>query len=142
MKKSVIMNSGMAALAIVMFCGCQIPGPRPSNKSLIKATMANWKAALLARDLDKLMSVYSDNYVSTRGDGKDSVREFMTGVFEKGWLDNIKVNIEGAKTAIKGSKATFAPVEFVSDRGTRTMEFTLQKEKGTWLIVGSKRQEQ
>jgi len=142
MKKSVIMNSGISALAIFMLFGCQVPGPGHSDEELVNATMAGWKAALLARDLDKLMAVYSGNYVSTRGGGKDSVREFMADVFKKGWLDNIKVNIEGAKTVIKGSKATFGPVKFVSDTSTRTMKFTLQKEITTWLIVGSKRQEQ
>ena len=140
MKKPVIMNLRMVVVIVALAGGCQIGGP--SDQELIDTTMADWKAALIAQDLDKLMPVYSENYVSTRGGGKDSVREFMTDVFNDGYLDNAKVNLEGAETTIEEDKAEFGPVEVITDTGTYTLEYTLQKEDGTWLIVGSEMQEQ
>jgi len=66
----------------------------------------------------------------------------MAGIFDRGWMDNVKVNLENAKIKIKGDKAQFGPVEFISDEGKFSYEYILQKEYGAWFIVGSKRQEQ
>ncbi len=142
MKRSVITKLGVGILTAALLCGCQTLGRGPSDKELVNTTMADWKAALTARDMDKLMAAYSENYASERGTDKNSVREFMTRVFDEDWMDNIKVNMEDAETTIEGDKAEFGPVEFISDRGTMKIDYTLQKEDGAWRIVGSKRQEQ
>ena len=139
MKRSVILNLSPVVLAAFLVCGCQTPGVGPSDEELISTTMAEWKTALVAQDIDKLMAAYSENYVSTRGTGKDSIREFMARAFEQSFLDSVEVKIEDAQITIEGDKATYGPVEFVSDRGTFTLEYKLQKEGGAWLIVGSKR---
>jgi len=140
MKKSVILNLNLAVLVAILVCGCQTAGP--SNEQLVSTTMADWKASLIAEDLDKLMTVYSMNYVSTRGTGKDSMREFMTKAFESDFMNNVEINIEDAEIVIEGDKATYGPVEFISDRGTFALEYKLQKEEEAWLIVGSTRLEQ
>ena len=138
MKRSVILNLSPVVLAAFLVCGCQTLGVGPSDEELISTTMAEWKAALVAQDIDKLMAAYSENYVSTRGTGKDSIREFMARAFEQSFLDSVEVKIEDAQITIEGDKATYGPVEFVSDRGTFTLEYKLQKEDGAWFIVGSK----
>ncbi|MHC4587074.1 MAG: YybH family protein [Planctomycetota bacterium] len=140
MKKSVILSLVLLVFAMVI-CGCQTPAKGPSDKELINATMTEWKAALEAKDLDRLMAVFSDNYVSSSGSGKVAMRERMAGAIERGSLDNIKIKIENAKIMLVGDQATFGPVEITSDRGTLTIEYTLQREDVKWLIVGSKRQE-
>jgi len=142
MKKSVILNLSLAVLAAVLVCGCQTLGVGPSDEELVNTTMAEWKAAMAAKDMDKLMATFSENYVSTRGTGKDSMREFMTRAFNEGFMDNVEVNVEDAQIMIEGDKATFGPVEFISDRGTFALEYKLQKEEDAWLIVGSTRLEQ
>jgi ketosteroid isomerase-like protein len=141
MKKSVILNLSLTVFAVAL-CGCRTFGVGPSDEELVSTTMAEWKAAMVAKDLDKLMATFSENYLSSRGSGKDAMRERMAGAIERGFLDSIEVNIENAQITIEGDKATFSPVEFTSDRGTMALEYTLQKENGAWLIVSSKRQEQ
>ena len=142
MKRSVILNLSLFVLAAVMVSGCQTLGGGPSDEQLVNTTMAEWKAAMVAQDIDKLMAAYSEKYVSSRRSGKDSTRERMTRAFEQSFMDNVEVKIEDVQITIEGDKATFGPVEFVSDRGTLALEYTLQKENGAWLIVGSKRLEQ
>jgi ketosteroid isomerase-like protein len=143
MNKSVIMSLGAAAFTVVMLCGCQILGLGPSDEELVSTTMADWKTALIANDLDKLMETYSENYTSTEEGGKDSVREFIAEAIDQGYLDNTEVNLEDAQITIEGDKAEVAPVELTSDMGTYVFEYvTLQKENGAWLIVGSKGQGQ
>jgi ketosteroid isomerase-like protein len=141
MNKSIIINSGVVALAVVMLCGCQILGMGPSDEDLVSATMADWKAALIAHDMDKLMETYSENYVNTQGGGKESVREFISGAIDQGYLDNTKVNLEDAKITIEEGKATVAPVEVTSDTGVYVLEYELQKENGAWLIINSESQQ-
>ena len=147
MNKSVIMMLGLGVVAAILVGGCRTAGRGPSDEELIGTTMADWKAALTAKDLDKVMVVYSENYVSRRRSdsnevGKDGVRQFMKSAFERGWMDGSKINLEEAETTIEGDKATFGPVKFTSDRGTFAISYTLQKEDGAWLIAGSKRPEQ
>ena len=142
MKKLVILSLSLVVLAALLVCGCQILGVGPSDEELVSATMADWKATLIAHDLDKLMETYSEDYVSTQGGGKDSVHEFIAGAIEQGYLDNVKVNLEDAQIMIEGDKANIGPVELTSDAGTYVLEYTLQKEEGIWLIVGSTSLEQ
>ena len=142
MKRSVILNLSLIVLAAFLVSGCQTLGVGPSDEEFISTTMAEWKAAMVAKDIDKLMAAYSEKYVSTRGGGKDSVREFMTNVFELGYLDNVKVNLEDAQITIEADKAKVGPVELTFDTGAYVLEYTLQKEDGAWLIVSSKRLEQ
>ena len=140
MKKSFILNLSLVVLSVTL-CGCQTLGVGASDEELISTTMAEWKAAMAAKDIDKLMATFSDKYVSTRGTGKDSMREFMTKAFDEGFMDNVEVNVENVQITIEGDKAMFGPVEFFADRGTFRLEYSLQKENGAWLIVGSKRYE-
>lgn len=140
MKKAVIIKLSVAVFIMALAGGCQ--SGRLRDEELIDTTMTDWKAALMARDLDKAVATYSENYTSTRGSGKDSVRERITRIFDQGYLDNVKINLEDAETTIDEDKAEFGPVEFNSDRGMFTREYTLQKEDGAWLIIGSKRQQE
>jgi hypothetical protein len=143
MGKSVFINSGIIALAIIMLCGCQILGLGPSDEELVNTTMVKWRTALIAHDMDKFMETYSENYTSTQGGNKNSVREFVTGVIDQGYLDNLEVNLEDAQITIESEVATVAPIELTSDTGTYVLEYAkLQKENGVWLIVSSKTQEQ
>jgi len=142
MGKPVVMNSGVVALALVILCGCQILGLGPSDEDLINATMSKWKAALIAHDVDKLMETYSENYLNTEGGDKNSVREYVAGVIDEGYLDNLEVNLEDAQITIEDDNATVAHVELTSDTGTYVLEYNkLQKKKGNWLIVSSKARE-
>jgi hypothetical protein len=102
--------------------------------------MADWSAALIAHDMDKLMETYSESYTNTQGGDKASVREFISGVIDQGYLDNVKVNLEDAEIEIEGEKADVGPVDVISDSGTYVLDYELKKEKKAWLIVFSEMQ--
>ncbi|MHC4457027.1 MAG: YybH family protein [Planctomycetota bacterium] len=137
MNKSLIIKLGVSVLVAVLICGCQMGS---AEKELINGTMAEWEKAFTDQDIEKYLSMYSDDYESERGFGKEDIRGFMESGVEEGFIENIEVDIENATTTIKGDKAYFSPVVWSSDRGSMSVEFTLQKEDGTWRIVSSKRQ--
>ncbi|MBN2138622.1 MAG: hypothetical protein JW720_12515 [Sedimentisphaerales bacterium] len=139
MNKAVILTLVLSMAGGFLLSGCH---SGPSDEELIGMTMAEWKTAVAAKDIDKVMAEYSESYSSERGDGKEQVRQFMTTVFERGWMDSATIELEEAQAAIEGDKATFGPVKFKSDRGEFAINYDLKKEDGVWLIAGSRRQEQ
>ena len=133
------MKLGVVVLAAALIGGCQMGA---TDEALINTTIGTWKEALLAQDLDKLMENYSENYESMQGGGKEATREFMEGVFERGYIDNAEVDLENVETTIEGDTAEVSGVELILDQGgTMTLDFILQKEKGSWLIVGLETEE-
>ncbi|MHC4106308.1 MAG: nuclear transport factor 2 family protein [Planctomycetota bacterium] len=141
MKKSVILNFGLLVFAAA-FCGCQTPVEGPSDGQLINTVMTEWKAAFEAKDLARLMILFSDNYISSSGSSKVAMRESMAGAIERGSLDNVEIKIQNAQLTLVGETAMFGPVEITSDRGTLAIEYTLEKENSKWLIISSKRKEE
>lgn len=137
MKKLNILNLSLT-FVVLAFSGCQ----EPSNEQLVGTTMAEWKAAMKAKDLDKLMAKFSEDYVSSRGSDKVALRERMSRAIERGFMDNVTVSDINAKIIIVGGNATFGPVEFFSDNDTFKLDYILRKEKDTWRIVSSRRYEQ
>ncbi|MCP4262069.1 MAG: hypothetical protein GY774_31905 [Planctomycetes bacterium] len=140
MKKSVILNFVFLVFAAA-FCGCQTPVEGPSDEQLINTLMTEWKAAFEAKNLNRLMMLFSENYVSSNGSSKVAMRVSMEGAIERGLLDNIEINIQDAQLTLIGETATFGPVEIKSDRGILSIEYTLEKANNIWLIVSSKRQQ-
>ena len=140
MKKSMILSLGFLVFTLA-FYGCQAPGGNVSDEQLINNVMAEWKAAFEAKDLNRLMILFSENYISSSGSSKLAMRERMAGAIERGSLDNVKTNIQNARMNVLGNKAIFGPVEITRNDGTLILEYTLQKEEDKWLIIGSKRRE-
>lgn len=140
MKKSVILSLGFLLFTLA-FCGCQTPGGNASDKQLINKVMTEWKAAFEAKDLDRLMMLFSEEYISSTGSSKLAMRERMAGAIERGSLNNVQINIQNARMNILGNRATFGPVEVTRDGGVLTIEYTLLKEEDKWFILGSKRKE-
>jgi len=133
MKKSVIMKLGVVVLAAALISGCQMGA---TDEALINTTIGNWKEALIAQDLDKIMETYSEDFESMEGGDKEASREFLSGFFEQGYVDGAEVDLEEAETTIGENEAEVSGVELILEQGQVTLDFTLQKEKGDWLIVG------
>jgi len=138
MKDCAIRRAGVcAAAAVLLMGGCQLFGP--SDEELISLTMVQWKRALVAKDVEKMMEVYSEDFVSGDGNDKEAVREIVAWAIDEGYLDGIEVDFEKAGMGIEDEEATFDPVELKFISGDRQRYgYTLRKEKGVWLIVRSR----
>jgi ketosteroid isomerase-like protein len=140
MKKPIILNLSFLFFAAT-FCGCQTPVEALSDEQLIDKTMVEWEAAFEAGDLNRLIALFSEDYVSSSGSSKLAMRERMAGAIQRGALEDAKVGISGAELTIIGNTASYGPVKITTDKGTLALEYTLRKENGKWLIVSSKRVE-
>ena len=135
MKKSVIMKLGVVVLAAVLISGCQMGA---TDEEQLTAALGQWKAAVEAQDLDKMMEPYSDDYEGERGEGKEGVRQFLSGLIDEGALEDIDMDISEAEINIEGDKATVGPILYAGNWGEIEMMRILKKEAdGVWRVVGA-----
>jgi hypothetical protein len=135
MRQTTSLKLAAVLLLLTFICGCKMG---PSDKELICTTMNNWKSAILAKDIDSIMTNYSDDFSSPESGSKEQVQSFMQRAIEDGWLDDIDINTDIAQVKITDHTAEFAPVEVLGDFEPMELGFTLKKEdKKTWRIINS-----
>jgi len=134
MKKSVIMKLGVV-FAAVLISGCQMGA---TDEEQLTAALGQWKVATEAQDLDKMMEPYSDDYEGESGEGKEGVRQFLSGMIDEGVLEDVDMDISEAEINIEGDKATVGPIYYSGSWGEVGMIRILKKEAdGVWRVVGA-----
>ena len=129
---AVLLVAGLFALT----AGCEMAGGL-SDGAQLTAALGQWKAALEAQDIDKMMEPYSDDYEGERGEGKEGVRQFLKGMMDQGYLEDIDMDISEAEIEIDGDEATVGPIKYAGDWGEMETMRTLKKESdGVWRVVG------
>jgi ketosteroid isomerase-like protein len=136
MKTSGIVTLTAAIALTTTLCGCaSLFGGGPSDKELVEATLAEWKAGLEAQDIDKLMAQYSEDFEGQRG-GKPELRGFLEGAIDQGYVEGAEVDLDEAETAIEGDMAWVTGVYVETETGGATIDFELKKEAdGVWRII-------
>ena len=119
----------------VVFGGCATAPEGPSDEELIAQVAEGMAANLAAIDLDKLMTFYSEDFENWEWGDKAGLKAFIKEAIEDGYLEDIEVDMEKAKTTIEGDKATVYPIEITASFGGATAEIELKKEGCAWLIV-------
>jgi len=131
MKKSTCFKLTAALFMCLFFCGCQTG---PTDEELINTTMNSWKQAIIAQDIDVILTWYSEDFSSEEAEGKEGMREFLQEAIEQGMLEHIDINLETARLDITDDTAEYA---IFGENGEIEMDFTLKKEDGkTWRIIG------
>jgi len=130
----------VVAMLAVLACGCAGQGKGPTDQELIAGTLADWKAAFEAQDIDQIMAAYSEDFEGERSADKAGVRGFFTRAIDAGYMDSAEIILDDAETLIDGETATVSPVDLSGDFGSVSLELILQKEAdGAWRIIASER---
>lgn len=140
MRTRIVAMSLTVVLFAVISCGCASLGKGPSDEDLIAGILADWKAAVEAQDIDKMMAVYSEDFEGEGGAGKPEAREFLESAKEQGYLDDAEVILEDAETVIEADTdtATVAPIGLEGAFGSVDLELYLTKEAdGVWRVTES-----
>ena len=134
-KKTTCFKLTVALLICLFFFVCQT---RPTDEELINTTMNSWKQAMIAQDIDAIMANYSEKFSSQEAENKEEMCKFFEEAIDKGFLENIDINLKTARLTITENSAEFSPFEIIDDNGKEEMKFILKKEdKKTWRIIGS-----
>jgi hypothetical protein len=128
----------VAAAVIAAMVGCASTGAKapagPTDQELIQQMMIDVMAALTAKDVDKMVSYYADDFTSDNGD-KAATLAFLTGAKDQGFLDGIVVKTDAMTIAIEGETAKVGPVNLEGAFGALALNFGLAKREGKWLVV-------
>lgn len=107
------------------------------DKAVIAKTLGEWGSALAAKDVDKIVSFYSDSFQGDDGMNKAGLKEFLGGVISAGYLDGAKVDVAAAQISVNGEEAVVAPLSLSGNMGAISLSLSLKKEAGTWRITSS-----
>jgi ketosteroid isomerase-like protein len=136
-----ILNVGilLAVAAVLVTSGCATTGSGASDGDQIGALLGEWKAAILAKDADRLMATYSEDFAHDGyeydAEDKAGLREYIEGSIDQGGFDDVEVDMENAEIAIEEGTATVYPIGYTNWEGSITIELTLTKENAGWLII-------
>jgi ketosteroid isomerase-like protein len=125
----------MLFLLTGLVCGCAGMGG-PTDEELIAKTLADWKAATEAEDLDGMMACISEDFQNEEGD-KAGFREFVDDFIQQGALADAEMDLEDAITTVEGDSAIVEAVLLSSNMGSTTLDLEMQQDPdGTWRITG------
>lgn len=135
-----------AAAAILLVTGCASTGggssapPPPSDEEMIQGLVVAAMDALAAKDIDALVSAYSEDFSSDNGDKADTIA-FLQGAADQGFLDGLEIDQSGVVISVDGDNATAGPVALEGAFGAINLSFELEKRDGKWWVT-SQLQEQ
>jgi ketosteroid isomerase-like protein len=132
------MIQGMCiAVAVLVVAGCATGSKGPSDHDLIMSAMNQWQSALVAKDADSAIAVYSENFRDGDGRGKAEMHAFLKEAISMGYLDSLTVDMETAQVTINSDDATVSPVTLSGSAGSMYLKLALKKEEGVWRIVSA-----
>ena len=129
-----------AAAAILLVTGCASTGggssapPPPSDEEMIQGLVVAAMDALAAKDIDALVSAYSEDFSSDNGDKADTIA-FLQGAADQGFLDGLEIDQSGVVISVDGDNATAGPVALEGAFGAINLSFELEKRDGKWWVT-------
>jgi len=121
-------------LTLLAVTGCATAPKTPDGYAEVAAFMQQWKQAIFANDINRIMALYSDQFTSEFGD-KAAITEIMADLAQKMDDQDGRLNLEDADIAVSGDKASVKPISIGTRKGAVCRSVYLQKKDGRWLIV-------
>ena len=99
------------ATCVLSLLGGQLNGAM-NDETLISELLNGFKESVLAQDIDRFVSLFSENHSDAQATSRENVREVMTTLMDSDALYNLELPIEEAKTVINDDgTATVFPVK-------------------------------
>jgi hypothetical protein len=130
---------GVAVIAVALVAGCATAPKGPSDEELVAQTVGEWQAAVLEKDIDRVMAITSEDFSNAEAADKEAWRSYLDFISASGYLDGAEVDPSGAETVINEEEgtATVGPIVLSTAAGVFNLELELAKEQSGWMVVGS-----
>lgn len=140
MSKAIVKRALVVVLAVVMVGGCAGTAKGPSDAELVQQQIQNFKAALLAKDIDKVLTCVSENFYHPEVGNKAAARDIMQQGIDSGFTEGGQVDLANMQVKIDKESATAYPIIASAAPGSVTVGLTLKKEKAKdgklgWFIT-------
>ncbi len=134
MKRLRLLVFAMMILPLVV-AGCQT-AKKVSPEEAINAQVNKFAQALKAKDIDTVMTVFSEKFEHYEWGDKAGAKEFLQQSADVGYLDGLEIDLSKMQIKVEGSTATAYPIEISGNFGSTTVELVFTNENGNWLITG------
>ena len=109
MKKSTLSLTVATTLLMALALGCATGTKGLSDAEQIAALLGAWQQGILDQDVDKLMTLHSEDFSHDGYDyeavGKEALREFVDYSVDEGNFNDVEISFDGADTEIEGDAA-------------------------------------
>ncbi len=102
----------------------------------VAAALDAYGKALLSQDVDAMMALVSAKFSNYEMPDKASMKEFIEGSIDMGYLDDGELFLDDAETEFDGDTATIYPIDFSGAAGEVTLELVFTKEATGWMLTG------
>ena len=126
----------MMCLVSVVVAGCAGLGKQMTDEDMIRSTVTTLKTALETKDLDLLMTTFSDDFYHPEVGGKEEGRDMLQTAIDAGYADDGEVFLDDLEITMKeDGTATVYPIDLSGPPGSVSVELTLKKEEAGWHII-------
>jgi len=125
-------------LYVLAAAGCQTTGKGMSDEEMVDANMRLWAQGLIEHDLEKFLSVISENFSSPQAPDKKTLADFIEQAIDAGYLDDAEASFDDAKLNMdkEAGVCSVYPVDLMSAAGSVSVELIFSKEDKNWLLTG------
>ncbi|HDP35837.1 MAG TPA: nuclear transport factor 2 family protein [Candidatus Hydrogenedentes bacterium] len=137
MKRNMLVLGMVMALAGAMLAGCATgAGKGLTPEEEISLQMEKWREAMMAKDVDAIMVLFSDKFEHYDWRDKAGAKMFILEAIDMGYMDDMDVILDDAQIKVDGNVASVYPVDLVGNFGSLSMELIVSRENGEWLLTG------
>ena len=143
MKTRIMLHAVVGVFCLAVASGCATSGGTTAKaasadpKVEVTKVLGEWGSALATKNLDSIMTFYSDSFKDGEGRDKMALKDFIKGAIDQGYLDGAKVDVAAAQVSVNGAEAVVAPVSLSGNMGEISLSLSLKKEANGWRIVSS-----
>jgi hypothetical protein len=120
----------------VAIAGCATTGGGLGAEQQVRAEIAAWADAFVAKDIDGLMVHYSEDFTHYEYNNKAGIRDYLQGAVNDGYLDSASIDTSAMVVIVDANAATAGPIELSASFGSAIINLDLRKEAGAWKIIG------
>ncbi len=123
---------------LLIFAIFILPTATNASEKEVLSTLKQWHEGLLAKDVDAVMSMVSEDFEGERGEDKASHRHDLEQLLATDVLDDARIDLESAEIIVDNGKATAFPIRLEhADENRRGLyiRLKLEDEADGWRIV-------
>ncbi len=110
--------------------------PAASPEEEIMAGVKQFTGKLGEGDIAAAMAAVDPEFSHYEYGDREGLQMFLEQAKEMGYLDGLEITLGDAEVEMDGDKATVYPVDIEGNFGSATLEFTIEKKDGTWVLTG------
>lgn len=110
--------------------------PLTEEQMPIFALVEKGMTALVSADIDAMMDIYAEDFVSDQGANRAGQEQFLRDAQAQGFLDGIQYDLTPMEIVVDGDEATAGPIDLEGAFGVLSVEFELEKQPdGEWKVT-------